>query len=76
MIFFWNRHEVYRGYSLEEFNNTLDKLVANGIKYRCLIGYPPYGLLPSKYFAKYRVHIHKKDLDRITMLQKIGGEIR
>ena len=68
MILYWNRHEVYCGFSLQEFNNTLDTLAVKGIKYTYRVVTPPStrthiigstGINLSH--SMYYVYIHKKD---------------
>lgn len=56
---FWNRHEVYCGTSMEKFNEILDALAANKIKYT----YHFDGRGQTKY-----IYIHKKDAGKLPKI--------
>ena len=58
MIMIWNRHEVYCGFSLQEFNKVLDVLAAEKIKYSYRI--KEYSSM-LRYSKMYYVYVHKKN---------------
>ena len=69
MILFWNRYEVYVGTSFQDFNNVLDILAAEKIKYsfRTI----DYSTMP-RYSNMYYVYVHKKNAERATWFLKHG----
>lgn len=81
MIMFWNRKEVFTGYSLQEFNDIRFKIAAHGIKY----GYKVVDSTSSSFFGSrraragsfgvnmdytktYYLYVHKKDYDQVQAL--------
>jgi hypothetical protein len=78
-MLFWNRVEIYNGFSLKEFSDLRDALVAAGIRYdykqvdrnnsygssRARIG--TLGQNP-KYTMQYYLYVHRKDYDHVMFL--------
>lgn len=72
MIMFWNRREVYIGFSMKKFNEIRDILLANNIKYDYRVinhngensraRFGSYGM-NSKYEYEYYLYVHKSDYD-------------
>jgi hypothetical protein len=56
MITFWNQKEVFMGYSMQEFNEVLDILAANHIKYK-------YKLVDQNNFRRGRIGTFGENLD-------------
>lgn len=81
MIMFWNRKEVYMGYSLNKFNEVREILTANKIKYahklvnnnksfsstRARMG--SFGE-KQEYSITYYVYVHKEDYDKACIALK------
>ena len=78
MIMFWNRYEVYVGFSIKDFNNILNILASSKIKYvyrtvncgsnrRSLIGSFGENL---DYKIMYYIYVHKKDAETTRGLLK------
>ena len=63
MMWFWNRHEVFCGTSEKRFNEILDVLAANKIKYKYHIMGQGIPGTQMKY-----IYIHKKDVDRMPKI--------
>ena len=64
MIMFWNRYEVYCGTSVKKFNEILDILAANNIKY-------VYRIMGQGHIARGQmkyIYIHKKDAKRLPKI--------
>lgn len=64
---FFNKEDVYTGYSLEEFSNVKSVLKAQGIKYSFKIIEASHQLgnfgMNSKYDRQYIVSVKDKDVD-------------
>ena len=67
MIRFWNRFEVYVGFSLKKFNEIRDILEANDIKYSYSVtnrySHPNRNEGHSNYSKMYYIYVNKKDKD-------------
>lgn len=75
-MWFWNRIEIYSGYSMKEFNELRDVLISRGLKYsyrlvnrsssaaftsnRARTG--TFGQKPAL-DTQYYLYVHKKDYD-------------
>lgn len=79
MIMFWNRKEVFIGNSLQEFNETRNILVFNGIKYKYRIvdnsgsgGLRRTGNfgMNMDYLKTYYIYVHRDDYARASTLLK------
>jgi len=69
MIMFWNQEEVFCGFSMQKFNDVLDRLIEKGIKYKYrIVNYGStrrsgaFGENPGQSIMYY-VYVHKKDAD-------------
>lgn len=72
MIMFWNRREVYKGFSMKKFNEIRDILLANNIKYDYRVinnnsknsraRFGSFGM-NSKYEYEYYIYVHKNDYE-------------
>jgi hypothetical protein len=81
MITFWNRQEVYFGYSLHDFNYICDILHSNNIKYKYSIidqergsfmdkrrgEFGSFGLRPE-YSKQYYLYVNKNDYEKADFL--------
>lgn len=82
MIMFWNRREVYMGFSLQKFSEIKDILLANNIKYDYKVinnisgntraRFGSFGM-NSKYEYEYYLYVHKNDYD--YAFAKISGKL-
>lgn len=76
MIMFWNRREIFMGYSLEKFYEIRQSLEANQIKYTYKLAgtgtVSPFetrsAIMGSfgenmKYSTTYYIYVHKNDYD-------------
>ncbi len=80
-MFFWNRVEIYEGYSLREFSELKNALAVDGITYdyrmidRSNVGlrpnprrtYLPSGVDP-KNAVQYSLYVHHRDYERAIYL--------
>lgn len=67
MIMFWNRHEVYVGTSMVKFNEILNALTENEIKYHFRI--ERRRRLGGEQMQ--HIYIHKKDITRFQGVRPI-----
>jgi hypothetical protein len=79
MITVWNRHEVYVGFDMKRFNQILDLLAMEKIKYKYrTINHTSRGLSTTgmnlDFSIMYYVYVHKKDADRARQL--VGSQLR
>lgn len=72
MIFFWNRKEIYRGVSVQKFNEIRNMLRAQDIRFKALeknageTKQKPETVEKSrKYSTIYVVYVKRKDYKRI-----------
>ena len=69
-MIFWNRVEIYAGFSLQEFSELRNSLQVAGIKYdyrlinlnRSRGKYGSFGRNPQ-YDTQYYLYVHQKDYD-------------
>lgn len=76
-MWFWNRREIYIGYSMKDFSNLRDTLISAGIRYDYKtfnqntssnrIRFGGFGLNPL-YELQYYLYVHRKDFDRVQYL--------
>lgn len=73
-MMFWNRVELYNGYSLKEFSELKSSLANAGIRYdykminnrhRAVLG--SFGQA-SKFSVHYYLYVHQKDYDNAMFL--------
>ncbi len=68
-MWFWNRIEVYNGYSIKEFNELRDVLLARGITHsyrlvkRSSKGRTGFLGQNPELNTRYYLYVHKKDYD-------------
>lgn len=73
-MLFWNRVEIYCGFSLKEFSELRDVLAAKGVKYDFKIIHANgrdfrTGFLPNpKESIQYYLYVHHKDYDQAMYL--------
>lgn len=77
-MLFWNRIEVYCGYSMKDFSELRDILVSNGLKYydRLVIrkhhgtnsNHSGIATLGQDRKTQYYLYVHKKDYDNAMFL--------
>jgi hypothetical protein len=74
-MFFWNRVEIYCGFSLKDFSELRDALAGEGIRYDYkLVNQTPnrvrFGSFGQnqKYDVLYYLYVHQKDYDRAMHL--------
>ncbi|MFH5834661.1 hypothetical protein ACHAL6_01130 [Proteiniclasticum sp. C24MP] len=72
MIFFWNRKEVYRGVSVQKFNEIRNMLRAHDIRFKAKekdsgeVKQETEAVEKSrKYSTIYTVYVHRKDYRRV-----------
>lgn len=63
MIAFWNRREVYMGYSTDTLNKAMDILSANNIKYKFRYGNFGTLLLTNQNGSPAYLYVNKLDAD-------------
>ncbi len=72
MIFFWNRKEIYRGVSVEKFNEIRNILRSQDIKFVTKIrdsddekNETEAEKKPREYSKIYEVYVHRKNYKRV-----------
>ncbi len=60
-MMFWNRIEIYNGFSLKEFSELKNALAREGIKY-------DYRLKDLKFKVQYFLYVHQKDYEHAMYL--------
>lgn len=83
-MFFWNRIEIYNGYSLKDFSELRDSLAAAGLRYdyryvdRNRSHRARFGSLfqDSRFSVQYYLYVHQKDYDRAMYLTSNRKEAR
>lgn len=81
MIIFWNKAEVYLGYSVKDFSKVRDILTSNGIEYSCKVTTKGGSAFldfnrarlsslgdKSELSYEYHIYVHKKDYDSARYL--------
>ena len=64
----WTHREVYMGYSIKDFNKTLDVLASNSIKYHFTVVDNAVGITRRDADKLYYVYVHKRDADHAKFL--------
>jgi hypothetical protein len=74
-MFFWNRVELYNGFSLKEFSDLRDSLIAKGIGYEYKLNnrnrnrakISSFGENPE-FQTQYYLYVHHKDYEQAMFL--------
>jgi len=78
-MWFWNRIEIYCGYSMKEFSDLKESLASKGIKYECRYedissnsrnyrSNIEFITQDKKNSTKYYLYVHKKDYENVMFL--------
>lgn len=71
MIVFWNRHEAYVGFSIQDYCRVRDILIDNKIKYISRTSnHTPSGHggrvgINLDYALMYYIYVHKRDAEKV-----------